>query len=167
MAKYSAQYNTITPTAVADTTAMTDGTYFGVFQGGTATQRLKFQEIFLGGQAASSSSPTYWQLARDSTVGATAGSYGGTLTLTDATSTAPATAPVVNDHWTTKPQRSATAKLLNLSFNAYGGVVRWVPSPDEDISVVGNTASLGEASLSAFTGGTPGACGGHVIFEAT
>jgi hypothetical protein len=57
--------------------------------------------------------------------------------------------------------------LLNLSFNAYGGIVRWVSSPDQMISVVGNTASLGEVSLSAFTGttATTSIVSGHVLFE--
>lgn len=166
MAKYIASQTSLTPTATADTTNLVDNSYFFVIQGGTSTQRLKINEVYMGGQAAASS-PTIMVLGRDSTVGATAGSFSGNIALTDATSTAPATAPVVNAAWTTKPQRSSTLKLLNLSFNAYGGVVRWVASPDEDISVVGNTASLGEVSLSAFTGGTPGAMGGHVIFEAT
>jgi len=170
MAKYTVSFTTITPTATADTTNLVDNTYFATFQGGTATQRLRFYEFFLGGQAGSTSSPTYWLFSRDSTVGTGTNSAGSgqMASLTDASATAPVTAPLLGNQWaTTKPQRSATAHLLNLSFNAYGGVVRWVASPDEDLSVIGNTASLGEASLSAFTGGTPGPCGGHVILEAT
>ena len=67
---------------------------------------------------------------------------------------------------TNKPQRSATlGGLLNLSFNAFGGIVRWVAAPGEEISMVGNTASLGEVSLSAFTGGTAGLLGAHMIYE--
>jgi len=55
--------------------------------------------------------------------------------------------------------------LLNLSFNAFGGIVRWVAAPEEVIDIVGNTASLGEVSLSAFTGGTTGLLGAHMIYE--
>ncbi len=66
---------------------------------------------------------------------------------------------------TTDPQRSSTLKLLNIGFNAFGGIYRWVAAPGEEISIVGNTASLGEVSLSAFTGGTPGAMGSHIIYE--
>lgn len=31
--------------------------------------------------------------------------------------------------------------------------------------MLGNTASFGEVSLSAYTGGTPGLTGAHVIYE--
>jgi hypothetical protein len=55
--------------------------------------------------------------------------------------------------------------LLNLSFNAFGGIVRWVAAPGEEISTVGNTQPLGEVSLSAFTGGTAGLMGAHVVYE--
>ncbi len=42
---------------------------------------------------------------------------------------------------------------------------RWVAAPGEEPSTIGNTASLGEVSLSAFTGGTAGLTGAHVIYE--
>ncbi len=67
---------------------------------------------------------------------------------------------------TTKPQRSATLGLLDLSFNAFGGIVRWVAyDQSEQLWILGNTASFGEISLSAFTGGSPGAIGAHIIYE--
>ncbi len=70
--------------------------------------------------------------------------------------TAALAAPVLtgNTNATNKPQRSSTLKLLNQSFNAFGGILRWVAAPGEEISIVGNTASLGELSLSSFTGST-------------
>ena len=66
---------------------------------------------------------------------------------------------------TTKPQRSATLGLLNLSFNAFGGIVRWRAPYGEEIGLLGNTASFGEVSLSHYTGGTPGLMGAHIIYE--
>jgi len=165
MAKYSFGFTSITPTAFANTTNLTDSTYPGFLQGGNGTQRLQVSEIFMGGEASASSSPTIMKFARDSTVAATAIS-GGTNALLDGSGTAPATAPVAGNAATTKPQRSATLNLLNLSVNVYGGIVRWVAAPGYEISIVGNTASLGEASLSAFTGGTPGALSGHILYEA-
>ena len=67
---------------------------------------------------------------------------------------------------TTKPQRSSSLHLLNCSLNAYGGSFFWRANKmDECVTIVGNTASLGEVSLSAFTGGTPGAIGAHMIYE--
>jgi hypothetical protein len=77
-----------------------------------------------------------------------------------------ATTAAVQNTWTTNPQRSATLHLLHLSFNAYGGIVRWVASPDQSLTVIGNTASLGEVSLSGYTGTTASApMSGHILYE--
>lgn len=167
MAKRIVSVTTITPTATADTTNLVDATYPFLFQGASSTQRTNILEIYMGGQA-TASAPTYMLLSRDSTV-ATGTNTNGTG-QTDAAmdpATAALAAPVVtgNSNATTKPQRSSTLHLLNLSFNAFGGVVRWLAAPGEEIAIVGNTASLGEISLSAFTGGTPGAMGVHAIYE--
>jgi hypothetical protein len=165
MAKRSLSITTITPTATADTTNLVDATYVGVIQGGSASQRVNILEVQFSGQA-SASAPTIMVLSRDSTVAATV-SLGTGLTdaALDAATAALAAPTVVGNTATTKPQRSATLHLLNLSFNAFGGIVRWLAAPGEEISIVGNTASLGEVSLSAFTGGTPGALGAHVVYE--
>ena len=101
-------------------------------------------------------------LARDSTVAAT-GISGNFNALLDATSTAPGTIAVFGRVSTTKPQRSATLHLLQLSLNTYGGISRWQARYGEEISIVGNTASLGEASLSAITG--TGKTSGHILYE--
>lgn len=167
MAKRIVSVTTQTPTATADTTNLVDATYPFLLQGGSATQRTNILEIYLGGQAGSSS-PTFMVLARDSTVatGTNTNGTGQTDAALDA-ATAALAAPALtgNSNATTKPQRSSTLHLLNLSFNAFGGIVRWVAAPGEEISVIGNTASLGEVSLSAFTGGTAGAMGAHMIYE--
>ncbi len=163
MARFSTTVPTWTPVAVADTTAMTDNGHH-TLQGGSSTQRLELREVYMGGQAGSSS-PTIMTLGRTSTVG-------GTLTAARLAALDPATAalaapPAPYVASTTKPQRSASlGMLLNLTFNAFGGIVRWVNGPDEIISSLGNTASLGELSLNAFTGGTPGAIGSTIVFEA-
>lgn len=164
--RYSFSTTSVTPTATADAANLVDSTYLALLQGGNATQRINVAEVYLGGEAAASSSPTAIVLARDSTI-ATGAITGGRTALLDASGTAPATAPLAgNAAATVKPQRSATLHLLHLSFNAYGGIVRWVARPGEEPSIVGNTASLGEASLSAFTGGTPGAMSSHILYEA-
>lgn len=167
MARYSGSFQTITPTATADTTNLVDSTYGLAVQGGNGTQQVKFNEVMIGGEAAASSSPTLWVFARDSQVATGALTAGTTRSaLLDGSGTAPATVPTVFQlAATNKPQRSATLHLLKASFNAYGGIFRWQARFGEEITMVGNTASLGEVSLSAFTGGTPGACSGHVIYE--
>ncbi len=166
MAKRAVSHRSITPTATADTTNLVDSTYPFAIQGGSSTQKTNISEVFMGGQA-TTSAPTIMVLARDSTVGVT---LTADTTLNDAPLSAPtaalAAAVTSFNKATTKPQRSSTLSLLNLSFNAFGGIVRWVaPDVSSFISMVGNTASLGEISLSAFTGGTTGLLGAHMIFE--
>lgn len=164
MARYSASWKSITPTATADTTNLTDSTYPLILLGGSATMRLNVSEIYIGGEA-TASAPTIMVAARDSTVGATVSAGTTRNALMDGSATAPGTTATVGHVATTKPQRSSTLHLLDLSYNAFGGIVRWVARHGEEIAVVGNTASLGELSLSAFTGGTPGACSGHLTYE--
>jgi len=163
MAKRSMQVTTYTPTATANTANLVDGTYSGVIQGGSATQRINIIEVMETGQAGAST-PTLNVLARDSTVGVTA--TGGTHVDSplDASTAALAAPPVVGNGFTTKPQRGVS-HLLNLAFNAFGGIVRWVAAPGEEITVITATQPLGEISLSAFTGGTPGLMGSHIIYE--
>lgn len=165
MARYTATWTSITPTATADTTNLVDSTYPLILQGGNSTMRLAINEVYIGGEAASTSSPTIMVLGRDSTVAATVTAGTTRNALMDGSGVAPGTTAVVGHVATTKPQRSSTLHLLHLSFNAYGGIARWQARYGEEITTVGNTASLGEVSLSAFTGGTTGATSGHVIYE--
>lgn len=165
MAKRVFAESSWTPAAVADTANMTSGQFMAL-QGGTSTQRNDIQEVYLGGEAGASS-PTFMNLARDSTVGATlsianAGASDGALDPATAALAAP---PVAFDTASTKPQRAATLARLALSFNAFGGIVRWVAPPGGEFKLLGNAASLGEASLSAFTGGTPGLMSSHLVYE--
>ena len=165
MSQFSFKVSTWTPVAVADTTNYTDGGYMGIM-GGSTTQRVAISEIYLGGQA-TSSAPSIIIVSRDSTVQATptALSTGNSLAAVDPASAALAAPPVAFVASTTKPQRSATLGLLNLSYNAFGGIVRWVAPPGKELMLLGNTASFGEISISAFTGGTPGLTGSHAILE--
>lgn len=162
MARWSALKNNWTPVAVADATNFTDGGYMAI-QGGSATQRVNLLEVYMGGLAAAAA-PAQMLLARDSTVGAT--SLTGVLTTAlDASTAALAAPPPAFSASTTKPQRSATAQLLALAFNAFGGVVRWVAAPGQEIGLITATASAGEISLSSASGGTPGLMGSHFIYE--
>lgn len=165
MAKRSVQQMSITPTATADGANLVDNTYAFVVQGGSATQRINILEVMEAGQAAASA-PTLMVLGRDSIIGVTAAAGTHTDAALDAATAALAAPPVVGSGFSgTKPQRSATLKLLNLAFNAFGGIIRWVAAPGEEITTVGNTQPLGEVSLSAFTGGATGLMGAHMIYE--
>lgn len=166
MARWSFKSSSWTPTAVADAAAYTDNGYMAI-QGGSGTQRIDIWEIYMGG-GATVTSPCLMMFSRDSTVGATlTGLTTGQSNAAFDPSTAALTAPPVGfTASTTKPQRSATLGLLTPTFNANGGIVRWA-APDEHgaIRMLGNTASFGEVSLSAYTGSTVGVISAHVIYE--
>lgn len=162
MSKWTALKNAWTPTAVADATNFTDNGYMAL-QGASSTQMIKVSEIYIGG-VAGTSSPCQMLVARDSTIGAS--SLSGVLTAAQQAPTAALAAPpVAFSVSTTKPQRSSTLQLLAPAFNAFGGVVRWYVPTGEEISMVGNTASLGELSLSHASTGTPGPLSSHIIYE--
>lgn len=169
MAKRIVSEATITPTATSDTTNLVDNTYPFAIQGGSATQRINICEVFLSGQAGASA-VAIMIMSRDSQVGTganTSGSGQMDASLDPATAALALPALTGNQYATNKPQRSATLHLQNLSLNCFGGVILYRPAvyPDQAPSVLGNTASFGEISVSAFTGGSPGALGGHLIYE--
>lgn len=163
MAKRSAAAQTITCTAVADAANFTDLGYPFVLQGASSTQRTAVIELYLGGESTSSTATTM-VFGRDSTIGATSSGATTFDAALDPATAALAAPVVVSNGFTTKPQRSATlGHLLQLSFNAFGGIVRWVAAPGEEIYAVGNTASLGELSLTSKTGA--GILSAHAIYE--
>jgi len=156
-----------TPTVTGDAANLANTTFMAI-QGGTTTQNIKIQEVMIEGLA-SSSSPTLLMLARDSIVGATPTSLAaptsdGPLNPATAALAAP---PVSFISATTSPQRSNSTSLarLNFNLNAFGGIIRWLADRDEEFWLLGNAASNGEASLSAYTGGSVGAVSAHMIYE--
>lgn len=157
-----------TPTATADATNLANGTYMAL-QGGTSTQLINLLEVMINGQA-TTSAPTMLQVARDSTVMATPTALSapnGDGPMHPSTA-ALAAAPVSAVSAGTNPQRSnATSQgRLELGLNAFGGIMKWNPyTPDMAFSILGNTASLGEISLSAYTGGSVGNVSAHFIYE--
>jgi hypothetical protein len=168
MAKRVTSNAGITPAAVADGVAFTSGQQFADYYGASATQRTVFFEFYMGGLAGASS-PTPMIVSRDSVLAVGAGSFSGTVGADNnmASGTAALAAPlnVGNVFATSYNTRTLVNHLINLSFNAFGGIVRWVAAPGEEITITGNTAALGTLCLSCFTGGTPGLLGGHVIYE--
>lgn len=167
MARRIVSVTTQTPTATADTTNLVDATYPFLLQGGSGTQINYIWEVSVTGQAAASSSPTFLILSRDSTIAATNSlGTGQTDTVINSSMAALAAPALTGNTNTTKPQRAATLHLLNCSLNAYGGNFFWRANRIEEcMSIVGASVNTGEASLSAFTGGTPGAVGAHMIYE--
>jgi hypothetical protein len=164
MSQWSSVVPTWTPVAVADTANMTDNGHHTV-QGGSGTQRLNLAEVVLQGQAPSTSSPCIMVIGRTSTIGATL--TAARLAAVDPSAVALAAPPLPYIASTTKPQRSATlGMLLSCSFNAYGGIFRYqYQGIGQQVAALGNTQPLGELSLNAFTGGSPGLIASEIILE--
>lgn len=167
MAKRTFQASNWTPTATGDTTALGNATHM-TLQGGSATQLLMLLEIMVTGFAGASA-PTVLQWARCSNVGTTptalaAPNSDGPMHPSTAPLAAP---PVPFTAASAGPQRSSatTDARLDMGLNAFGGIKRWVAAPGAEWFLLGNAASAGCSTLSAFTGGTPGALSAHIEYE--
>lgn len=166
MAKRVFSVQSYTPTAVADTTNLTNLAYQAIAASGAAAGLL-VSEIFIGGQATASTVNDF-VFARDTIVGATptalpAGSNDGPMnSLTAALSAV----PITYTGATTLPQRTSatTAARLNLSMNAFGGIIRWVAYPGEEWGIIGVTVNISESTLSCMTAGG-GLTGSHLVYE--
>lgn len=146
--KVSSSVTGWTPTAVGNTADLTSAGYHAL-QGYASPGIVQIIELFMGGEA-TSSTVNEMEVARDSTVGATlsfgAGGYAAALSPNYTKQAA------AFNTATTKPQKSATLHLLSPAFNAFGGVVRWVAAPGEELIMVGASASFGEISLTSASG---------------
>lgn len=168
MAKRVFQVPTFTPTATADTTNYANNTFMAI-GASSATAGLNVIEIYEGGQA-SASSINIMMFARDVVLAGTptalaAPAGDGPM---DSRTAALAAVPITYNFVTTTPNQrtSATAQArLNLSLNTFGGIVRWVAAPGEEWSITGVTVNISESSLSAFTGGSVGLLGAHIVYE--
>jgi hypothetical protein len=156
-----------TPTQLADTVNLTTGLAMNI-TATAATNRVAVSEIYMGGQAAASN-VQIMQWARNSTVGITPttlvapNSDGPADGLTQAVTSAALGFIAA----TTPPQRSVlvTAARLHLTFNAFGGIVRWVAPPGGEWFITGISVNVSESSLSAYTGSGGGAMGAHIVYE--
>ena len=169
MARRITKNSGITPAAVADTTSFTSGQAFAFWRGGSATQYSVYWEISLSGLASSTSSPTPMVLADDSTISVGALSFtgsGGDSYMSPFTAALAAPFNVGNVAATTYPQRDVANHKMQCGLNAFGGVYFWRANRLEEApALYGTAVSLGDMSLSSFTGGTPGLISGHVIYE--
>lgn len=170
MPTYSFTVGTITPgTGTADNSSLTASTYMAV-QGGTSTQTNFIDEVYMGGQA-TSSAPMIMLLGRSSTVQATptALSSPNSFGLTNGGGCVVTAPPSCAITASTQSVRSNSVSLAkkNYTFNAFGGIVRVnYANTNDRMGIVGNTASLGEVTLSSFTGSTGStAIGAHIIIE--
>ena len=174
MAKYSAQFSSVpfAVTALGSAISTTATNSFMGLIGGVATGGLKVSEIFIGGEAATSSQVASMAFSRATQVATTLTAGLATIILTDIFAAPPTTGPSVGTQWVTTnaPIASANA-LLHLSYNAYGGIVRWVSSPDQNITAFGTgaysngTQGVGGELILTQIAGTASTMSGHILFE--
>ena len=151
--------------AVGDAANMVDQQHVSI-KGGSSTQRSQLLEVYCGGLA-TSSAPSILQLARHSTVGATLTALAGPNSDEPLDGAMADLAAPALPYWasTTKPQADANAKLGTYAVNLFGGAVRKQWNPGEGPIISGNSASLGELGMNAFTGSTTGSLGTHYEYE--
>lgn len=169
MSKRIFQISSFTPTQQADGVLAAGS--FAALKPGSATDIMKISKVLLEGQAASSA-VTATCLARSSTLGITPTTLA--LPNTDGpaniAATPVTTPPVAYVAATTPPNRSpaATVPRLNLTFNAFGGVIQWQTNPgsEEEWVAVGNaTTSNSETVLSSANVGAAGLIGADLFYE--
>lgn len=169
MSKRIFQVSSFTPTQQADG-VLSAGT-FAAIKAGSATDILKIGKMLLQGQA-SSSAVTATMLARSSTLAITPTALA--LPNSDAPVNISAititTAPIPMVAAATPPNRSpaVTVARLNLSFNAFGGIIQWQTNPgseEEWVSVGVATTSNSETVLSSANVGAAGLIGADWFYE--
>lgn len=166
MAKRTFEFQSYTPTVNGAGTTATSSTYQAI-RNGAATMATTIYEVYIGGQA-SASAINGMCLTRNATAATTPTAL-TTTTATDgfmaSNAGLPASSVVSFVAASTGGIRTTTTTeaRLNLSLNAFGGIVRWVAAPGEEWSLLG-TASMAETTLIAQTG-SPGLQGSHIVYE--
>lgn len=158
MAQYSCAPAAWTTATVADSGNLVNSNH-QTLRSWSVTVVDRITEMFIGGEATSS---TVVRMAarRNSTQAATP------TNVVPAGLSPFSAASAANFHQlavTPPVAGAATQHLLNMSFNAFGGVIRWVAAPGEELYIIGATAANNEISLSSVSGSA--LISSHVIFE--
>ena len=158
MAQYTTAAAGWTPAAFADAGTLTNSNHQSL-RSWSALEMDRIVEVFIGGEA-TSSTVNRMSVRRHSTqsVGPT-NVAPAPLNPGSAAATAQGFVLVA----TTQPVIATTGHLLNLAFNAFGGVIRWVAAPGEELWIAGATAATDEVSLTSING--VGVVSSHMIFE--
>lgn len=170
MSQYSFEVASFQPgSGTADGSSLTASTYMAL-QGGTSTQLSFIDEVYMGGLAGASS-PMIMLLGRDSTVVATptalaSPNTNGPVHPSAGVLTSPAIGAITGATQAIR-SNSVTLAKKTFAFNAFGGIMsKNYANTNDRMGILGNTASLGEVSLSSFTGSTASvSISGHIIYE--
>ena len=169
MSKRIFQVSSFTPLQQADGVLAAGS--FAAIKPGASTDIMKIGKVLLEGQA-SSSAVTATCLARSSTLAITPTALA--LPNSDGpaniAATALSNAPVPFVAAATAPNRSPAVGIprLNLTFNAFGGIIQWQTNPgsEEEWVAVGNaTTSNSETVLSSANVGAAGLIGANIFYE--
>jgi len=158
---------------VADGAALTANQYMHI-TGGAASQLVNVMEVYIGGQATSSTVSPFL-LARESSLGtggasAVASPFAdGGLASNITALVSGSTVIVAHSFVTLQPQRASTVTLgrLNLTLNCFGGIVKWTAAPGEEWQILGTVTTSVDSvlSVSNANSGAAGSAGAHIIYE--
>ena len=157
MAHYSLALAGWTPVAHADGASALANSSYHAWRTTTAST-LRIIEAIIGGEA-TASTVNRMAIRRLSTNASTPTDVApGPLN--------PLSAAAVSQQYsaaTTGPTIASTTHLLNLAFNAFGGFVRWVAAPGEELWFTAQTAPNGQGVLDSISG--TGLVSTSLIFE--
>lgn len=161
-AVFTSAVSTWTPTTTADGAQLTGSGYHALRSATASGDFCRVLEFFIGGEASSSSVDSV-AVRRHTT-------HASTPTNRVPASANPSSQASVFQGFitaSTNPTVAALATIqhvLNFPFNAFGGVVRWVAAPGQEIWIYSNSANTDELSLSTIGTGT-GVVSSHYAVE--
>ena len=147
MAQYALGAQGWTPVAHADgASALANNSYQGC-RTTTAANTIRLVEVFVGGEATSSTvNRMAYRRVSTQVATPTAVTPGGLNPASQASLAAGYVAA------TTGPTIASTAHLLDLAFNAFGGVIRWVAAPGEELWQIGTAGPNTEGVFDSISG---------------
>lgn len=157
---YSANVGGWTPAGIADNAQASNNNYHAL-KTWAATGVARIIEVFIGGEATSS---TVNRMAHRRALNANtptnvAPMYTGGVSIQGAANAQQYVVATGGPFATNLPN----GHLLNLAFNAFGGVVRWVAAPGEELYQFGTANNNSETFLASISG--TGIVSDHIIFE--
>jgi hypothetical protein len=161
---YTGVVPAITPVPATATPPGTTGQDNFTMVCNAATNGGRILEFRFTGQA-SATTPMQTLVSRQTTVGSTPT---GVTVSGKASPNAPT--PTINFYaqqsWSTQPAIAAGyLPVLDESWNAYGGLLRWLAGPNEEIYLIGTTATVGTLSCRGKQSGGTGASSYGCIWE--
>lgn len=171
MSQRVAAVSTVTMGATSDAaTQLLTATQYLALTATAAGNRVELTEIYMGGQS-TTSTVCVMIFTRHSTVAATPTSLAAPNSDGPMDGLTQVVTSAAKGFWTasTQPTRGAgvAEAKLSLTYNSFGGIVRWMQNKGYGWFITGVTGSVSESSLSASSAnsGGSGAMSAHLIYE--